>query len=62
MNNKRNEIIKTALMDKVSGNINIFTADDILTVADISEEELQEFKEKIKSEIDGLADKKRDKQ
>ena len=56
--NERNEIIKKALMDKLTGSINIYTADDILTVADISEEEIHNFHEKITNEIDELTEKK----
>ena len=36
---KRNELIKKALMDKLTGEgFNIYTADDILIVADITDE------------------------
>ena len=56
---KRDELIKSALTEKLTDGINIYTADDILTVADISGEEMQALHEKIKSEIDGLAKKKR---
>ena len=57
--NKRDEIIKKALVDKLSGNISIYSADDILTVADISEEEMWEFHNKFKIEIDNIAKKKK---
>ena len=57
--NKRDELIKKALIDKLSGNISIYTADDILTVADISDEEMYEFQDKITSEIKQLAEKKK---
>ena len=61
MKNKRDELIKKALIDKLSGNISIYSADDILTVADISDEETQEFQEKITAEIRQLAEKKKKK-
>ena len=57
MANKRDELIKNALMDKLSGNITIYSADDILTAADITDEETQDFHEKIQSEIARLAGK-----
>ena len=59
MANKRDELIKNALMDKLSGNITIYSADDILTAADITDEETQDFQEKIRSEIARLAKKKK---
>ena len=55
---KREELIKRALMDQLSGGFDIYTADDILTVADITETELKEFQDKIKADIERLADKK----
>ena len=57
--NKRDKLIKNALIGKLSSGITVYTADDILTVADISDEEMQDFHEKINIEIDGLAKKKR---
>ena len=59
MKNKRDELIQKALMDKLSGNISIYSADDILTVADISDEEMQEFYKKVTVEIKQLAEKKK---
>ena len=59
--NKREELIKSALLEKLSGGMNIYTADDILVVADISDEEMQDFHEKIKIEIMRLAMKKKSK-
>ena len=56
--NKRDELIKTALMDKMTNNVNIYTAYDILTVANISEEEVKNFQEKIMIEINELTKKK----
>ena len=56
----RDELIQTALMEKLSGGITltIYTADDILTAADISDDEMQNFQKKIKSEIEKIATKK----
>ena len=58
MNNKREEIIKKAMIDKLSDGLNVYTADDILTVADIDEIELQEFYNKIQADINKLARKR----
>lgn len=57
--NKRDELIKSALMDKISDGFNVYTADDILTVADISEAERKEFIEKIHEDIYQIVEKKR---
>ena len=59
MSKKRDELIKSALMAKLSGGIDIYTADDILTAADISDAELQEFREKVQADIHRLAEKKK---
>ena len=59
MSKKRDELIKSALMAKLSGGIDIYTADDILTAADISDAELQDFREKVHADIDRLAEKKK---
>ena len=57
--NNREKLIKQALMDKLSDGMEIYTADDILTVADISDEEMTAFREIIEREIDTLAKKRR---
>ena len=54
----REDIIKKALMDKLSGGMDIFTADDILTVADIGEDEMTELRESIETEMERLSRKK----
>jgi len=59
MENKREKLIKSALMDKISDDTNIYTADDILTVADISEEERQELIVKINEDIYKIVEKKK---
>ena len=59
MDNKRDKLIKSALMAKLSDGFDMYTADDILTMADITETERQEFYDKIKSEIEKLAMKKK---
>jgi len=59
MNNKREELIKSALLNKVSDGMDIYTADDILIVADITDAELQEFQDKIQDDIEQLASKKK---
>ena len=56
---RREELIRRALMEKIAGGMDIFTADDILAAADITDEEMQEFQEKVQAEVDGLAKKKR---
>jgi hypothetical protein len=57
MNSKRDKLIKNALLDKINDALSIYTADDILTAADITETELQEFHDKIKKDVEKLADK-----
>ena len=52
---RREELIRRALMEKIAGGMDIYTADDILTVADITDEEMQEFRENIQAEVDVLA-------
>ena len=52
--NKRNEIIEKAIIEKLTGGVNIYTADDILTAANITEKEIQDFHAKMKNEIDEL--------
>jgi hypothetical protein len=59
MNNKREKLIKNALMDKINGELNIYSADDILTAADISEEERRELVEKIHEDIYRIVEKKK---
>ena len=59
MSSKREELIKSALMDKISDGFNMYTADDILTVADISEAEMQDFQYKIQADVIRLAGKKK---
>ena len=54
MKNKREELIKRALLDKLNDSIDIYTADDILTVANIDETELTELRENIQADIDRL--------
>jgi len=63
MSNKREELIKKALLEQLSGigkGVNLYTSDDILLAADISETEMKEFHGKIKKEIERLAFKKID--
>ena len=48
--NTRDDIIKNAVLEKLSEGINIFTCDDILTVAGIDDAQLQAIAETIKTE------------
>ena len=57
--NTREELIKCALMNIISGGFDVYTAEDILTVADITEEEREEFRAKIENDIALLATKKK---
>lgn len=46
----RDEIVKKAILDKIGADIEIFTASDILTVAEISAEEIKSLTESIENE------------
>lgn len=46
----REQIIKKAILDKIGADIEIFTASDILTVAEISTEEIKSLTESIENE------------
>ena len=59
MNTKRDELIKSALMNIISGGFDVYTAEDILIVAGITEEEREEFRAKIDNDIASLAAKKK---
>lgn len=48
---KRSEIIKNAVLEKLSDGIDFFTADDILTVAGISDADLQAIQQKIVDDL-----------
>lgn len=50
MKNARDEIIRKAVLEKLSEGINFFSADDILTVAGIDEAQLKRISESIKFE------------
>lgn len=59
MSINRDKLIRSALMDKISDGFNVYTADDILTVADISEAERQELVKKIHEDIYRIVEKKK---
>ena len=49
-NNARSEIIRKAVLEKLSEGINFFSADDILTVAGIDDAQLKKISDSIKLE------------
>jgi len=53
----RTDIIRQALMEKAGHGVSMFTADDILIVAGISEKEIKEFKRQVDDNINRLAAK-----
>ena len=51
MCDKRNQLITEAILDKLNTGTGIFTSEDILTVADIKEENIKELLEKMKNNV-----------
>lgn len=47
----RNELITQAILDKLNTGTGIFTAEDILTVANIHEQDLQKFLEQLEGGV-----------
>ena len=54
MADRRSELIHSAIMDKVTGGIAIFTSDDILTVAGITNEEIEKVALQLQNSVDTL--------
>ena len=50
-NRARDEIIREAVLEKLSEGINFFSADDILTVAGIDENQLRKISENIRFDV-----------
>ena len=51
MYEKRNQLITQAILDKLNTGTGIFTAEDILTVANIQEQDLQKFLEQLEGGV-----------
>ena len=51
MCDKRNQLITQAVLDKLGSGTGIYTSDDILTAANIKEENLKELLEKMKGNV-----------
>ena len=51
MYEKRNQLITQAILDKLNTGTGIFTAEDILTVANIHEQDLQKFLEQLEGGV-----------
>lgn len=58
MNEKRNQLIQRAIVDKLGSDVEIYTAEDILLAANIENENLQEVANKLKDNIAELVKKK----
>lgn len=48
---KRNQLIMQAILDKLGSNTGIYTAEDILTAANIKDKDLQEVLKGLQSNI-----------
>lgn len=51
MCDKRNQLITEAILDKLNTGTGIYTSEDILTVANIKEENIKELLEKMKNNV-----------
>lgn len=57
MCDKRNQLITQAVLDKLSDSTGIYTSEDILTVANISNENLRDLLGKLQSNVKEVAEK-----
>ncbi len=48
---KRNQLIMQAILDKLGSNTGIYTAEDVLTAANIKDKDLQEVLNRLESNI-----------
>ena len=57
MCDKRNQLIMQAVLDKLSSGTGIYTSEDILTVANISDENLRDLLGKLQSNVKKVTEK-----
>lgn len=55
MCNKRNQIITQAVLDMLGSNTGIYTADDVLTAANIDNDNLQELLKEFQNSVANVA-------
>lgn len=58
MCNKRNQIITQAVLDMLGSNTGIYTADDVLTAANIDNDNLQELLKEFQNSVANVAKQK----
>lgn len=58
MCNKRNQIITQAVLDVLGSNTGIYTADDVLTAANIDNDNLQELLKEFQNSVANVAKQK----
>lgn len=56
--NKRNQIITQAVLDVLGSNTGIYTADDVLTAANIDNDNLQELLKEFQNSVANIAKQK----
>lgn len=57
MCDKRNQLIMQAVLDKLGSGTGIYTSEDILTVANISDENLRDLLGKLQSNVKKVTEK-----
>ncbi len=57
MCDKRNQLITQAVLDKLGSGTGIYTSEDILTVANISDENLRDLLGKLQSNVKKVTEK-----
>ena len=57
MCDKRNQLIMQAVLDRLSSGTGIYTSEDILTVANISDENLKDLLVKLENNVKEAAEK-----
>ena len=57
MCDKRNQLITQAVLDKLCSGTGIYTSEDILTVANISDENLRDLLGKLQSNVKKVTEK-----
>ncbi len=57
----RNQLITQAILDRLNTDTGIYTAEDILVVADISDQNLQKFLEQLEENVAEITGKQKNK-
>ncbi len=60
MDKKRNQLITQAILDKLNTGTGIYTAEDILVTANISDQNLQELLKQLEGNVAELAKKQKE--